>query len=148
MKTNIDLTKDFTMNDLMSTEFFLCFKEYIKRKVEDQKIAKRDRKDAKHPCPDKRKYSCYDAYYRVMNQRYELCWLYEIYYFMKKNRDFNWEEVKFIHKQNWRKEDYISSSSIYYDNYENCRFLKNTESNYVSFECLIDVIKEYVNDGK
>ena len=65
MKTNIDLTKDFTMNDVMSTEFFLYFKEYIKKMVEDQKIAKRDRKDEKHPCPDKRKYSCYDAYYSI-----------------------------------------------------------------------------------
>ena len=70
MKTNIDLTKDFTMNDVMSTEFFLYFKEYIKKMVEDQKIAKRDRKDEKHPCPDKRKYSCYEAYCRVINQKF------------------------------------------------------------------------------
>ena len=54
MKTNIDLTKDFTMGDIMSTEFFLYFKNYIKEMVEDQKIAKRDRKDEKHPCPEKR----------------------------------------------------------------------------------------------
>lgn len=144
MKTNIDLTKDFTMSNIMSTEFFLYFKNYIKEMVEDQKIAKRDRKDAKHPCPEKRKYSCYDAYYRVMSQRYTLSMLYEIYYFMKKNRDFDWSRVSFIHKLNWRNQDYINSKTIWPED-EDLRYLNNVG---LSFDYLIDVIKKYVNDGK
>ena len=149
MKTNIDLTKDFTMNDVMSTEFFLYFKEYIKKMVEDQKIAKRDRKDEKHPCPDKRKYSCYEAYCRVINQRFTLCMLYEIYYFMKKNRDFDWSRIKFTHKLNYWKEDYIQSLSFnteVLEKEENLRVLKNTC--WLDFNYLVNVIKEYVNDGK
>ena len=149
MKTNIDLTKDFTMNDVMSNEFFLYFKEYIKKMVEDQKIAKRDRKDEKHPCPDKRKYSCYEAYCRVINQRFTLCMLYEIYYFMKKNRDFDWSRIKFTHKLNYWKEDYIQSLSFnteVLEKEENLRVLKNTC--WLDFNYLVNVIKEYVNDGK
>ena len=149
MKTNIDLTKDFTMNDVMSTEFFLYFKEYIKKMVEEQKIAKRDRKDEKHPCPDKRKYSCYEAYCRVINQKFTLCMLYEIYYFMKKNRDFDWSKIKFTHKLNWRKEDYIQSLSFnteVLEKEENLRVLKNAY--WMDFNYLVNVIKEYVNDGK
>lgn len=148
MKTNIDLTKDFTMGDIMSTEFFLYFKNYIKEMVVDQKIAKRDRKDAKHPCPEKRKYSCYDAYYRVMSQRYTLSMLYEIYYFMKKNREFDWSKIKFTHKLNWRKEDYIQSLSFnpeILEKEENLRVLNNA---WLNFDYLLDVIKKYVNDGK
>lgn len=149
MKTNIDLTKDFTMNDVMSTEFFLYFKEYIKNMVEDQKIAKRDRKDEKHPCPDKRKYSCYEAYCRVINQKFTLCMLYEIYYFMKKNRDFDWSRIKFTHKLNYWKEDYIQSLSFnteVLEKEENLRVLKN--ASWMDFNYLVNVIKEYVNDGK
>ena len=149
MKTNIDLTKDFTMNDVMSTEFFLYFKEYIKKMVEDQKIAKRDRKDEKHPCPDKRKYSCYEAYCRVINQKFTLCMLYEIYYFMKKNRDFDWSRIKFTHKLNLWKEDYIQSLSFnteVLEKKENLRVLKNVC--WMDFNYLVNVIKEYVNDGK
>ena len=149
MKTNIDLTKDFIMNDVMSTEFFLYFKEYIKKMVEDQKIAKRDRKDEKHPCPDKRKYSCYEAYCRVINQKFILCMLYEIYYFMKKNRDFDWSRIKFTHKLNWWKEDYIESLSFnteVLEKEENLRVLKNTC--WLDFNYLVNVIKEYINDGK
>lgn len=149
MKTNIDLTKDFTMNDVMSTEFFLYFKEYIKKMVEDQKIAKRDRKDEKHPCPDKRKYSCYEAYCRVINQKFTLCMLYEIYYFMKKNRDFDWSRIKFTHKLNYWKKDYIQSLSFnteVLEKEENLRVLKN--ACWLDFNYLVNVIKEYVNDGK
>ena len=149
MKTNIDLTKDFTMNDVMSTEFFLYFKEYLKKMVEEQKIAKRDRKDEKHPCPDKRKYSCYEAYCRVINQRFTLCMLYEIYYFMKKNRDFDWSRIKFTHKLNYWKEDYIQSLSFnteVLEKEENLRVLKN--ASWMDFNYLVNVIKEYVNDGK
>lgn len=149
MKTNIDLTKDFTMNDVMSTEFFLYFKEYIKKMVEEQKIAKRDRKDEKHPCPDKRKYSCYEAYCRVINQRFTLCMLYEIYYFMKKNRDFDWSRIKFTHKLNYWKKDYIQSLSFnteVLEKEENLRVLKN--ASWMDFNYLVNVIKEYVNDGK
>ena len=149
MKTNIDVTKDFTMNDVMSTEFFLYFKEYIKKMVEEQKIAKRDRKDEKHPCPDKRKYSCYEAYCRVINQRFTLCMLYEIYYFMKKNRDFDWLRIKFTHKLNYWKEDYIQSLSFnteVLEKEENLRVLKN--ASWMDFNYLVNVIKEYINDGK
>jgi len=148
MKTNIDLTKDFTMNDVMSTEFFLYFKEYIKEMVEDQKIAKRDRKDEKHPCPEKRKYSCYEAYCRVINQRYELCMLYEIYYFMKKNRDFDWSRIKFTHKLNWRNQDYIEAPSYNtaaLKEEDNLRVLNNA---WLNFDYLLDIIKKYVEDGK
>jgi len=148
MKTNIDLNKDFTMSDVMSTEFFLYFKEYIKKLSEDQKIAKRDRKDAKHPCPDQRKYSPYTAYCQVLSNRWKLCMLYEIYYFMKKNRDFDWSRVKFVHKLNWRNQDYIEATQFNPTDLkkeENLRVLNNA---WLSFNYLTDIIKEYVNDGK
>jgi hypothetical protein len=87
MKTNIDLTKDFTMGDIMSTEFFLYFKNYIKEMVEDQKIAKRDRKDEKHPCPEKRKYTPEEAFYRVLEQRGKLSVLYGIFSSIYKEKE-------------------------------------------------------------
>ena len=150
MKTNIDLNKDFTMSDVMSTEFFLYFKEYIKKLSEDQKIAKRDRKDAKHPCPDQRKYSSYQAYCKVLSNRWTLNGLYEIYYFMKKNREFDWSQIKFVHKQNWKHEDYIDGPNLIYSRkpieLNGCKLLNNSGQLY--FNDLVDVIKEYVNDGK
>ena len=146
MKTNIDLNKDFTMSDVMSTEFFLYFKEYIKKLSEDQKIAKRDRKDTKHPCPDQRKYSPLEAYYKVLSQRWFLSELYEVYYFMKKNRDFDWTQIKFTHEKSWNGKDLLKATYLDFDKFENYRFLKNCDC--VSFMCLADVIKEYVENGK
>lgn len=146
MKTNIDLTKDFTMGDIMSTEFFLYFKNYIKEMVEDQKIAKRDRKDVKHPCPEKRKYNTLEAYYRVLNQRWLLSELYEVYYFMKKNKDFDWSRVNFTPKKTWSGKEYLSATNFSFSDLKEYRTLQNIDS--VSFSCLSDVIKKYVNDGK
>jgi len=146
MKTNIDLTKDFTMQDILSTEFVHYLKDYIQDIVEDQKIAKRDRKDEKHPCPDKRKYSCYEAFYKVKNNRDKLCGLYEAYYFIRKNRDFDWSTVKFVEKTTyWNKKTYLEGTCFNHADLKDWKVLKNYD--WVSFDVLVDVIKKYVEDG-
>ena len=68
---------------------------------------------------------------------------------MKKNRDFDWSRIKFTHKLNYWKEDYIQSLSFnteVLEKEENLRVLKN--ANWMDFNYLVNVIKEYVNDGK
>ena len=94
MKTNINLTNTYTFNQFLSKEFVLFLKEEIKSIVADQKIAKRDRKDVNHPCPEKRVYSCYKAFYKVLENRDALDSLYNIYYFIRKNKDnVDWSKV-------------------------------------------------------
>jgi hypothetical protein len=93
MKINENNT--YTFNQFLSKEFVLFLKEEIKSIAADQKIAKRDRKfNDNHPCPEKRVYSTYDAYYRVMNNRSALHSLYGIYYFIRKNKNnVDWSKV-------------------------------------------------------
>ena len=94
MKTNINLTTIYTFDQFLSKEFVLFLKEEIKSIVADQKIAKRDRKDVNHPCPEKRVYSCYKAFYKVLENRDTLDFLYNIYYFIRKNKDsVDWSKV-------------------------------------------------------
>lgn len=101
MKTNINLTNTYTFNQFLSKEFVLFLKEEIKSIVADQKIAKRDRKDANHPCPEKRVYSCYKAFYKVLENRDTLDSLYNIYYFIRKNKDnVDWDKV-YIKNDRW-----------------------------------------------
>ena len=144
MKTNIDLTKDFTMADIISKDFVFYVRDYIKELAEDQKIAKRDRKDEKHPCPEKRKYNPYEAFNRVIEQRRKLSVLYEVYYFMKKNKDYDWSKIKLVHKKNYWGQDRIRSS-VTEDWLEGCRVLG---SNGICFEYLFDIITKYVEDGR
>lgn len=144
MKTNIDLTKDFTMADIISKDFVFYVRDYIKDLAADQKIAKRDRKDEKHPCPEKRKYTSYEAFYRVQDQRFKLSILYEVYYFMKKNKDYDWSLIKFVHKKNyWGKE--TVSTSVPENWLEGYRVLGNCP---ISFVYLFEIIKKYVEDGR
>ena len=144
MKTNIDLTKDFTMMDIISKEFVFYVRDYIKELAEDQKIAKRDRKDTKHPCPEKRKYTPEEAYYRVLDQRGTLSILYEVYYFMKKNKDYNWSLIHFVHRKDWRGKDVVRMEVP--ENWtDGCKVLGNDG---ICFEYLFEIIKKYVEDGK
>ena len=146
MKTNIDLTKDFTMADIISKDFVFYVRDYIKELEKDQKIAKRDRKDEKHPCPEQRKYSTWEAYCRVLNQRWLLSELYEVYYFIKKNKDFDWSRVKFTLKKTWSGKEYLSGTNFSFSELKEYRTLQNIDS--IPFGCLSDVIKKYVEDGK
>ena len=93
MNNNINNT--YTFNQFLSKEFVLFLKEDIKSLVADQKIAKRDRKyDENHPCPDKRVYNPSEAYYRVAGNRDALNTLYNIYYFIRKNKNtIDWTKV-------------------------------------------------------
>ena len=101
MKTNINLTNTYTFNQFLSKEFVLFLKEEIKSIVADQKIAKRDRKDANHPCPEKRVYSCYKAFYKVLENRDTLDSLYNIYYFIRKNKNnVDWGKV-YVKNDRW-----------------------------------------------
>lgn len=144
MKTNIDLSKEFTMADIISRDFVFYVRDYIKELAADQKIAKRDRKDEKHPCPEQRKYSPYKAFERVLEQRGKLSVLYEVYYFMKKNKDYDWSLIKFVHKTNWRGNDVVKTSVP--ENWlEGCRVLGNDG---ICFEYLFEIIKKFVEDGR
>lgn len=152
MKTNIDLTKDFTMADIISKDFVVYFREYIKALEDEQKICKRDRKTKNHPCPDERKYDYDTASYKVAGNRWKLNSLYELYYFIKKNKDFDWTLVAFNHKLNYWKEDVIQAPNWIYDYsdaqkiLEGRKLLKNRAQLY--WHDLIDVVKKYVEDGK
>ena len=90
----MDNNKNYIFNQFLSKEFISFFKEEIKSIVADQKIAKRDRKDVNHPCPEKRVYSCYNAFYKVLENRDTLDSLYNIYYFIRKNKNnVDWNNV-------------------------------------------------------
>jgi len=152
METKIDITKDFTMQDIISKEFVLYFRDYIKTQEDEQRICKRDRKTVNHPCPDERKYDSSTAAYKVANNKWRLNSLYEIYYFIKKNKDFDWTLVSFTHKKNYWKEDYISAPNWIYDKnndineiLNDCKLLKNRHQLY--WDDLINVIKKYVGYG-
>lgn len=93
MKTNINLTTTYTFDQFLSKEFVLFLKEEIKSIVVDQKIAKRDRKDVNHPCPEKRKYTPSQAYWRVLDNRSILNFLYSFYYFLRHNKDWDWSKA-------------------------------------------------------
>ena len=153
METKIDITKDFTMQDIISKEFVLYFRDYIKTQEDEQRICKRDRKTVNHPCEGERKYDPDTATYKVVNNRWRLNSLYEIYYFIKKNKDFDWSLVLFTHRKNYWKEDYIAAPNWIYEEkntnevLKDCKLLKNRHQLY--WDDLINVIKSYVGkNGK
>ena len=94
----------FTLENIISRDFFFYFKNYIKQLVEDQRIAKRDRKDVNHPCPENRKYSYWNASEIVRKNRFRLCMLYKFYYFIKHNKNFDWHnwEIKITDYYRWK----------------------------------------------
>ena len=97
----IDFTNTYTFNQFLSKEFVLFLKEEIKSIIADQKIAKRDRKDVNHPCPEKRVYSCYKAFDKVLENRETLDSLYNIYYFIRKNKNnVDWDKV-YVKNDRW-----------------------------------------------
>ena len=97
----IDFTNTYTFNQFLSKEFVLFLKEEIKSIVADQKIAKRDRKDVNHPCPEKRVYSYYKAFNKVLENRETLDSLYNVYYFIRKNKDnVDWSKV-YVKNDRW-----------------------------------------------
>jgi hypothetical protein len=90
MKPNINFKEDYRLTNIVSKEFVLFLKEEIKTLVADQKIAKRDRKDSRHPCPEKRKYTPSQAYWRVLDNRSTLNFLHNFYYFLRHNKGWDW----------------------------------------------------------
>ena len=89
--TNIENT--INLSTIANKEFVLWLKQEIKNLVADQKIAKRDRKDSKHPCPDKRKYGPYEAWARANQNGEKLRIYYAIYHVLRHHRDFKWEDI-------------------------------------------------------
>jgi hypothetical protein len=95
METKINLDKPINLSILNTKDFVLWFKQEIKNLVEDQKISKRDRKDVRHPCPEKRKYNTYEAYFRVLGNRETLRIYYALYYTLRHNKDFDWAKYEY-----------------------------------------------------
>lgn len=95
METKTNLDKPINLSILNTKDFVLWFKQEIKNLVEDQKISKRDRKDVHHPCPEKRKYSTYEAYFRVLSNRETLRIYYALYYTLRHNKDFDWAKYEY-----------------------------------------------------
>lgn len=94
MNTNTINSENFiNLSTIANKEFVLWLKQEIKSLVEDQKIAKRDRKDSRHPCPDKRKYNPYEAWVRANSNGERLRVYYAIYHVLRHHRDFKWENI-------------------------------------------------------
>ncbi len=94
MNTNTtNIENIINLSTIANKEFVLWLKQEIKSLVEDQKIAKRDRKDSKHPCPDKRKYDPYHAWARANSNGEKLRIYYVIYHVLRHHRDFKWEDI-------------------------------------------------------
>lgn len=87
---NISIDNKINLGIINNKEFIRWFKQEIKALVEDQRIAKRDRKDEKHPCPENRKYSIFSARDRVQTNKDTLRTWYAIYYTLRHNREFDW----------------------------------------------------------
>ena len=114
MKININTNNNYNFSEFLSKEFVLFLKEEIKSIVADQKIAKRDRKDVNHPCPEKRVYSIYSAADKVLSNRETLNYLYGIYYFIRKNKNnVDWSKVSIQHN-NWAYWIHIDASVLDY----------------------------------
>ena len=95
----INLEQDFTLDAINTKEFVQWLKQDIKDLVADQKVAKRDRKDTKHPCPDKRVYKTWEAQYAAQENSRKLRYRYFLYYLLRKEKDFRWDtyQVKVYH---------------------------------------------------
>ena len=93
-----NLTSDNIINlDIInSKDFVLWMKQQIKSLVASQKIAKRDRKNSRHPCPEKRVYSPSDALMKVDINRRVLRTYYIIYHILRHRRSFAWDKITMI----------------------------------------------------
>ena len=134
----------FTMKDIISKEFMLFMRESIKELENEQRIAKRDRKDEKHPCSEQRKYLSWQADRKVHENRQFLRSIYETYYFMKHNRDYDWSTVNFIFEERviWgmrMKATIIEKTNSLRQNWK----VLNSSDCYISFNVLEDIIKKY-----
>lgn len=115
-----------TLGIINTKEFALWFKNKIKTVAEDQKVAKRDRKFSKHPCPEKRVYDTWTAGEVVIRNRWKLRVYYAFYYILRKKRDFKWDVFEFT-------EETRRSGAKYYDwKYE------FTRAEYLFDACAID----------
>ena len=135
MKANINFNEDYRLTNIVSKEFVLFLKEEIKTLVVDQKIAKRDRKDVNHPCPEKRKYTPYQAYWQVINNRSKLNFLHNFYYFLRHNKDWNWDGAVMA-RGGWRGDHYLTVKGS-----------ENYDGQYYAEE-LHKIIYKYCNEGK
>lgn len=101
METIKTFDKELNLSIINNKEFFLWLKQQIKDLVADQKIAKRDRKDTRHPCPDQRKYGPYEAWERANSNGFTLRVYYAIYYILRHRRDFKWENITMKRTNGW-----------------------------------------------
>lgn len=89
----INLDKEFNLGIINNKEFYHWLKQEIKSLAAEQKVAKRDRKDTKHPCPEERKYNPGKACDVVRENGWNLRASYAIYYILRHKRDFKWENI-------------------------------------------------------
>jgi hypothetical protein len=101
METKINLDKPINLSIINTKDFVLWFKQEIKNLVEDQKESKRDRKDVKHPCPEKRKYRTLEAFYRVLSNKETLRSYYALYYALRHCKDIDWAEFSYTKGVGW-----------------------------------------------
>jgi len=99
METRINLDSAINLSIINTKDFVLWLKQEIKSLVEDQKISKRDRKDVNHPCPEKRKYRCYEAMFRVINNRSTLRYYYALYYALRHCKDIDWSSFSYTNNK-------------------------------------------------
>jgi hypothetical protein len=143
----IDLDKEFTLDVINTKEFVQWLKQDIKNLVADQKIAKRDRKDVNHPCPEKRVYL--HAADRVNSNREKLRFRYLLYYLLRKVRDFRWDQYRVIDHKYYKGHQYINYDYTLteYMFHHSCKIDKILSDhgnwNYVQGQ-ILNVVKDYV----
>jgi len=149
----INLDKEFTLDVINTKEFVQWLKQDIKRLVKEQKIAKRDRKDVKHPCPEKRVYSPYKAADLVILNREKLRIMYLIYYLLRKVKDFKWDAYKVTPVKYWngtRLEIKYAHPLAEYMFHHTCKIDKIL-SNHFNWDYvqsrIVKIVQSYVEDS-
>jgi hypothetical protein len=151
METKINLDKPINLSIINTKSFVLWFKQEIKNLVEDQKISKRDRKDRRHPCPEKRKYQPLEAYYRVFGNRDTLRSYYALYYTLRHYKDIDWADFSFtISEKRWSKYEWHKSLfDLVIDKAKpiDHNLAEGSDFSYDIGDLVVKYVKEVINEG-
>ncbi len=152
METKINLDKPINLSIINTKSFVLWFKQEIKNLVEDQKISKRDRKDERHPCPEKRKYQPLEAYYRVLGNRDTLRNYYALYYALRHCKDIDWANFSFaISEERWSKYKWGNNSlfEVILKAVEpiDHNLAEGSDFSYDIGDLVVKYVKEVINEG-
>ena len=155
METTINKINKLTLDIINTKEFAFWFKERIKALVADQKIAKRDRKDSRHPCPEKRVYETWKAHDVVQSNRWKLRVYYAFYYILRKKRDFRWDAFEITEETNYRGEKYYDWKYEYNRAeylFDSCKIDHKLLSDHFNTRYVVKeflaLVYEYVNERK